>query len=188
MFTEVIIDSNLRKEVALRQNPHVICPEDIIQCQELIDVTYFSFDGKIHRGQLVIYGELVEDIRTIFNVMLEQRFPITSVIPLADPRFHWDDELSMEADNTSGFNYRMIALSTRLSNHAFGRAIDINPQRNPYITEDFIKPKSAIHNIKEPGTIIRGDTIYSTFKEMGWIWGGDWENHEDYQHFEKPIK
>lgn len=188
MHDKVIIDSGLEKEAALSQNPHQLCPEDIIELQELIEVRYYSFDGKIHQGQIVIHRDLIEDIKEIFNVILKQKFPITSVIPVADPRFHWDDDLAMEAGNSSGFNYRVIARTTRLSNHAHGRAIDINPRQNPYyITKDFAKPKNAIYNVKAPGTIIRGDVLYCAFKEMGWVWGGDWMDREDYQHFEKPI-
>ncbi len=187
MYEELIIDAGLDKETALKQNPYLLCPEDVIECQEVLEVTYYSFDGKIHQGQIVIHRELIEDIKEIFKVILKQKFPITSVIPLSDPRFHWDDDLAMEAGNSSGFNYRMITRTTRLSNHAHGRAIDINPRQNPYITKDFIKPKNAIYNVKAPGTIIRGDTLYVTFKEMGWVWGGDWEDRKDYQHFEKPI-
>jgi len=187
MYSEITIDSSLDKTAALRQNPSLFCPEDIIKCQEIIEVMYYSFDGKIHQGQIVIHRELIEDVRKIFNLILEQRFPITSVIPDADPRFHWDDDLAMEAGNSSGFNYRMIARTTRLSNHAYGRAIDINPQQNPYITKDFAKPKNTIYNVKAPGTIVRGDIIFSSFREMGWAWGGDWEDRKDYQHFEKLI-
>lgn len=188
MYEELIIDSSLDKETALRQNPYLRCPEDVIECQEILEVMYYSFDGKIHQGQIVIHRELIEDIKEIFKVILKQKFPITSVIPVADPRFHWDDDLAMEAGNSSGFNYRKIALTTRLSNHSYGRAVDINPRQNPYITKAFSKPKDAIYNVKAPGTIIKGDIIFSTFKEMGWVWGGDWEDRKDYQHFEKPIR
>ena len=39
----------------------------------------------------------------------------------------------MAADNTSAFNFRVVAGSGTLSQHAFGRAIDINPVENPWI-------------------------------------------------------
>ena len=188
MYNEIIVDSMLDKEAALRQNPHILCPEDIIKCQELIEVIYYSFDDKIHQGQIVIHEELVEDIRKIFNVILEQKFPIRSAIPLADPRFHWDDDLAMQEDNSSGFNYRRIALTTRLSQHAYGRAIDINPRRNPYITKDFFKPRDGVYNVKAPGTLTRDGIIVATFKAMGWAWGGEWKDRKDYQHSEKPIQ
>ena len=39
------------------------------------------------------------------------------------------DFRSIEADNTSAFNCRFVDGTTRWSNHAFGRAIDVNPSR-----------------------------------------------------------
>lgn len=168
-----VIDSELDKENALKQNPVFLCPEEIILFQKVIVVMYYSLDGLIHQGQIVIHEELVEDIRFVFKVILEEKFPITSVIPIADPKFHWDDELSMQANNSSGFNYRTIARSDKLSNHALGRAVDINPRLNPYTRGDFIQPKNAIYDIKKQGTIARDSVIVSCFKERGWTWGGD---------------
>ena len=45
-----------------------------------------------------------------------------------------NDFRSIEADNTSAFNCRFVDGTTRWSNHAFGRAIDVNPLENPYVT------------------------------------------------------
>ena len=42
------------------------------------------------------------------------------------------DELSMEDNNTSAFNYRLVENSVNLSWHCFGLAVDINPLYNPY--------------------------------------------------------
>jgi len=182
-----VIDSELDKEFAIKQNPAFLCPEEIILCQEVIVVMYHAFDGMIHQGQIVIHEELVEDIRFVFEVILEEKFPIISVIPIADPKFHWDDELSMLANNSSGFNYRTIARTDKLSNHALGRAVDINPRLNPYIRGDFIQPKNTIYDVKKPGTITMDSVIVSCFKERGWTWGGDWIDRKDYQHFEKSV-
>src|SRR3989442_2933819 len=138
MYNDIIVDAKLAKEDALKQNPDFLCPEEIIVCQQVIEVLYYSFDGKLHQGQIVVHEELVEDIRNIFKVILEERFPLTSVIPVADPRFHWDDGLSIQANNSSGFNYRTKTLKNELSNHAYGRAVDLNPRLNPYIKGDYV--------------------------------------------------
>lgn len=182
-----VIDSELDKENAIKQNPAFLCPEEIILCQEVIVVMYYAFDGMIHQGQIVIHEELVEDIRFVFEVILAEKFPITSAIPIADSKFQWDDELSMQANNSSGFNYRTIALIDRLSNHAYGRAVDINPRLNPYIRENFIHPENAIYDVTQPGTITKDGVIVACFKERGWVWGGDWVDRKDYQHFEKSF-
>jgi hypothetical protein len=133
-YENPIIDSNMSLKQALdglSQN----CPLDIKNRQRLINVKYYSFDKKIHQGQFVIDRDLINDIEFAFHEALKQRFPIFSVIPVSHLSFRrngkWDDNLSMEANNTSCFNYREVTDSHGLSLHAYGRAIDINPIQNP---------------------------------------------------------
>ena len=44
-----------------------------------------------------------------------------------------DDDASMAANNTSGFNCRRVAGQRSWSEHAYGAAIDLNPVQNPYV-------------------------------------------------------
>jgi hypothetical protein len=108
---------------------------------------------------------------------------------VADLQFEWDDDRSMAANNTSGFNYRPMTgdgtSATRLSPHALGRAIDINPLLNPYIKGEMIKPDGAVYDPSRPGTITADSFIVKFLKKRGWTWGGDWTSLKDYQHFEK---
>jgi peptidoglycan L-alanyl-D-glutamate endopeptidase CwlK len=168
------------------------CPEGIRKRQQVVKLKYYSTDGKIHRGQLVIDKELVKDIKKVFKMALKERFPIYSVIPVSNQRFRkdgrWDDELSMEANNTSGFNYREITGGGRLSNHAYGRAIDINTFLNPYIKGDIVLPHGAKYDPGIAGTFTASHPIVRAFLELGWVWGGNWTSRPDYQHFEKPLK
>lgn len=184
-MSSIVIDSSLSTEDALRQNPASVCPDDILQKQRVIEVVYWTFDNTMHQGQVVIHEELVQDVKEIFELLVNVHFPLTSVIPIADPRFNWDDEKSMKANNTSGFNYRTIANTTKISNHAFGRALDINPFLNPFIKEDLIRPVGAQYNPSVPGTISFDSEIVKIFKSKGWEWGGDWTDRKDYQHFQK---
>jgi len=135
---------------------------------------------------------LVKDIEKVFAVALKERFPIYSAIPISDQRFRkdgrWDDELSMAANNTSAFNYREITGGGRLSNHAFGRAIDINTFLNPYIKGSIVLPHGAKYDPNVAGTFTVDHPIVRAFVELGWIWGGSWTGRPDYQHFEKPLK
>jgi hypothetical protein len=168
------------------------CPDEIRQRQRLINVKYFSTDGRVHQGQLVLDTELVDDIKRVFELALKERFPIRSVIPISDRRFRkdgrWDDELSMEADNTSAFNYREITGGGRLSNHAYGRAVDINTFENPYIKGGTVLPHGATYDPKVAGTFNAESPIVREFLRLGWAWGGNWSDRKDYQHFEKPPK
>jgi hypothetical protein len=140
----------------------------------------------------VIDKRLVKDIRKVFKFALSERFPIYTAIPISDKRFRkdgkWDDDLSMLANNTSAFNYRPITGGGRLSNHAYGRAIDINTFLNPYVKGDLVLPPGAKYEAGRKGTFTQNHPIVRLFNELGWEWGGNWTSLKDYQHFEKQLK
>ena len=183
-----IIDSNMTLEQAF-EGISKDCPLYIRNRQQLISVKYYSFDNEIHQGQLVIDRDLVNDIEFAFQEALKEKYPINSVIPISYLSFRkdgkWDDNLSMEANNTSCFNYREITGSRSLSLHARGRAIDINPVQNPYINGNVKLPFNSEYNITAKGTLTRENIIVRTLLSRGWVWGGDWASPKDYQHLEK---
>jgi peptidoglycan LD-endopeptidase CwlK len=186
-----IVDSRMTaKEAFEGLDPK--CPAGIRKRQTVVKLKYYSSDGKIHQGQLVIDADLKSDTKKVFALALKERFPIYSVIPISDKRFRkdgrWDDELSMEANNTSAFNYREITGGGRLSNHAYGRAIDINTLQNPYIKGDIVLPHGAKYDPSIAGTFASDHPIVRAFLQLGWDWGGNWTSPKDYQHFEKPLK
>jgi peptidoglycan L-alanyl-D-glutamate endopeptidase CwlK len=186
-----IIDSRMtEKEAFDGLDPK--CPEEVRKRQRLITVKYYSMDKQVHQGQLVIDEELVDDIKQVFALSLKERFPIYSAIPISDKRYRkenrWDDELSMEANNTSAFNYREKTGGGQLSNHAYGRAIDINTFLNPYIKGNLILPHGATYDPKVDGTFTADSPIVREFLRLGWTWGGNWASPIDYQHFEKPLR
>ncbi len=158
-------------------------PLEIKKDLRLVDVRYYSFDGSLHEGQLVINKKLVNDIKDIFREIEEHKFPIQKVIPIV--AYGWSDDSSMKDNNTSAFNYRNVEGTNRLSNHAYGRAIDINPWLNPQVKKDKVLPEGSAYNPKTAGTITRNSIVVRAFLEHGWEWGGDWQSSKDYQHFEK---
>jgi len=176
----VIPDCNYNLEDALSGKD---IPEEIKADQRIVDVYYFSFDNKLHKGQVVIQKDLVADIKWIFEKLKENKFPVDKVIPVV--KFDWSDDESMKANNSSAFNYRFIANTTKLSNHSTGRAIDINPWQNPQIINGTASPSGAKYQPDKKGTITKNSIIVKLFKEKGWDWGGDWKIRTDYQHFEK---
>lgn len=191
-FENPIVDSKMSQEEAF-DGLDEKCPAEIRNRQKRVTVKYFASDKKIHQGQLVIDGDLENDIKTVFDTALKEGFPIHSLIPISDKRFRkegcWDDDLSMEANNTSGFNYRQVTGGSRLSKHALGRAIDINPFRNPYIKGSLILPKGAVYNPKtDEGALTADHPVVRSFLRLGWEWGGNWTRLKDYQHFEKPLQ
>ena len=183
-----VLDSVMTLEEAL-EGLHPDCPKEIKNQQVLIDVTYYGLDQLIHQGQIVLDRDLRQDIKHVFQIMLKERFPLASVIPVSDPKFRsgriWDDELSMAQNNTSGFNYRFITGQKKISEHALGHAIDINPLFNPYIKGALVLPTKAVYDMNRSGTLYKGHPVVKTFKSLGWTWGGDWVSLKDYQHFEK---
>jgi hypothetical protein len=181
-----IIDIDISLAEALKKEG----PLEFKQRQRLIEVLYYSFDGKIHKGQLVIDERLLKDIQEVFRVALENKFPIGSVIPISSDRFFkngkWnDDDQSMLSNNTSAFNYRMVTAGKSLSKHAYGFAIDINPVQNPYIKGKLVLPPNAVYDRSKPGTLTCDCPVVKTFIRLGWTWGGNWKSLKDYQHFEK---
>jgi len=186
-----IIDSRMSKKEAF-DGLDPKCPESIRKRQKLIKLKYYSFDGRVHQGQMVLDKDLVKDIKKIFELALKEKFPIKSVIPMSDMRFRkngrWDDDMSMAAGNSSSFNYREITGGGRLSNHAYGRAVDLNTFQNPYIKGKISLPPGAKYDPTAPGTFTADDPIVKTFISLGWAWGGNWKRPTDYQHFEKPLK
>jgi hypothetical protein len=179
----------MNREKALAQNPAFPCPQGILDRQELVKVDFYDFTGNASEGVVVVDRELVSDVSSLFKRIYTEEFPIATVIPPAAAQFEWSDDRSMAANNTSGFNYRPITGSgtgvCRLSPHAIGRAIDINPLLNPYVKGEVIKPEGAVYNPARPGTITADSFIVKFLKERGWTWGGDWTSLKDYQHFEK---
>ena len=182
--TDPIVDSVLTIDQAFN-GLSSDCPPAIKNNQTLIDVHYYSTDGLIHKGQVMIDRRLADDITQVFAVALDQKFPFTSVIPIS--QFDWSDTDSMFNNNTSAFNYRPVTGGGKLSNHAYGFAIDINPRLNPYIKKNVIQPANAVYDPDKPGTLTADHAIVKTFLELGWEWGGNWTSLKDYQHFEKII-
>lgn len=178
-----VIDSEIDFEEAVAG--HNI-PQSVLDNLRLVNVYYYGFDDKLHKGQLVVHKDIVLDMIEIFELIRESRFPIGKVIPIS--KYGWSDEKSMQDNNTSAFNYRFISGSRVISNHAAGLAIDINPALNPYIKNGSSLPENCIYDTTKAGTILSDSELVKEFKRRGWQWGGDWKSLKDYQHFEKKLK
>ncbi len=178
-----VIDSDMAFEEAVAG---ISIPQSILENLRLVDVYYYGFDDKLHKGQLVVHKDVVLDVIEIFELIRESRFLIGKVIPISN--YGWSDEKSMQDNNTSAFNYRFISGTRVISNHASGLAIDINPMMNPYIKNGISLPEKCVYDTIKAGTISSGSQLVKEFKQRGWQWGGDWKSLKDYQHFEKKLK
>lgn len=173
-------------------------PEDIqapaITVAELcyVHVLYYDFDGQSTEGELICNQAIAQDLVEIFHELHRAEYQIER-IRLID-EYGGDDDLSMEDNNTSCFNYRAVSGSASLSKHAYGLAVDINPLYNPYITYNKdhsinVAPAAgeeyADRSRTFPYKIDENDLCCRLFKEHGFTWGGDWNSCKDYQHFQK---
>ena len=153
-----------------------------------VNLDYVGFDGQTHRGDLVVHQDVVADVIAIFEQLQVLRYPIATMRTV-DHYPGAEDELSMEDDNTSAYNCRLMPSGQAWALHAYGRAIDINPLLNPFVDrEGTLEPKTAgpylDRNRTDPGLLHAGDPVVRAFTDRGWRWGGDWRTPKDYQHFE----
>ena len=150
-------------------------------------LSYVDFEGVDQIGELVCNQAIADDLLAIFKALYEARYPIRSIRLIDD--FGGDDIASMEADNTSCFNYRVVAGTKTLSKHARGMAVDINPLENPCVRSAGVSPPGgatfADRSRAFPHKIDRDDLCCRLFLERGFTWGGSWRTVKDYQHFEK---
>lgn len=153
----------------------------------LLTVTHMGFDRKPQVGELVVHKDVADEVLTIFRSLYVRRYPIEKIRRIE--AYGGDDMTSMRDDNTSAFNCRVIAGTNRLSRHAYGLAIDINPLYNPYVKGDDVQPPEGAAYLDRSrdvkGMIQAEDICRREFMVRGWDWGGDWESRKDYQHFEK---
>lgn len=167
---------------------------DNIALEELryMHILHYNFDGEVTEGELICNETIAQDLLEIFYELYLAEYRIEKV-KLID-EYNGDDMASMKDNNTSCFNYRVVDGTTKLSKHAYGLAVDINPFYNPYVVfqsdgSTYISPEgSEPYTDREadfPYKINENDLCYQLFTEHGFTWGGSWNSCKDYQHFQK---
>jgi hypothetical protein len=164
---------------------HPGCPVGPSQLRR-VSVTYRGFDGVDHVGALVVHADAVPAVLAAFDRLLATHVPIRSIETI--DRFGGSDDASMAADNTSAFNCRPVTGSTTVwSQHSYGRAVDVNPIENPYVSGSSVQPPAASAYLDRsdvrPGMAAPGGELVAAFAAVGWGWGGTWHSPIDYQHF-----
>ena len=163
---------------------HKGCPVRVSDLR-LVNVSFWGFDGRAHQGRLVLnadaVGPVVGALRTLYSGA--SRFRRMQPVEA----YGSSDNRSMAADNTSAFNCRGVPGSGAWSEHAYGRAIDVNPLENPEIRAGVVSPpggrKYVDRSKQAKGLIHAGDVVVRAFEAVGWHWGGYWHSLKDYQHF-----
>jgi hypothetical protein len=164
---------------------HKGCPVPLRKLR-LLQVSFWGYDGEAHTGRLIVKGYHAPKIRLVMKTLFDARFPIRRM-RLIDA-YGGSDRRSLRANNTSAFNCRFVAGSPGTwSQHAYGRAIDVNPVQNPYVSNGVASPPSGQKYVnrsrKHKGMIRPAGVVVRAFASVGWEWGGFWTSPKDYQHF-----
>jgi hypothetical protein len=151
----------------------------------LLTIPFVDFSGGTQLGQMVVNRDVVKPIRAAFKKMYAKKFPIRKM-RLVD-YYGASDMRSMKDDNTSAFNCRTLPGSSTWSQHALGRAVDINPLENPCLCRGGLEPSNARPYVNRSrhakGMINEGGFVVRTFDRLGWGWGGRYRFTKDWQHF-----
>ena len=167
-------------------------PEIGLDDLRYVHILYIDYEGVSKQGELICNEYIAQDLTEIFYELYRSEYRLESVLLIDE--YDGDDNASMEANNTSCFNYRPVTNNQNLSMHAYGLAVDINPLYNPYVAfrkdgSQEILPASgqpyADRGESFPYKIDEDDLCYKLFTQHGFIWGGNWNNLKDYQHFQK---
>lgn len=159
-----------------------------------LTLRYVDAEGQTHQGEMIVHKSIARDVVDIFRELYAMRFPVERM-ELMD-NYDCQDEQSMRANNTSGFCFRTVKGSAKLSAHARGMAVDINPLYNPCFRLDAngrmrpgtLQPTTATpyanrSKVTSPYKI--STKVVELFARHGFRWGGYWRTVKDYQHFEK---
>ena len=148
-----------------------------------VRVSHRTWSGGTRTGELIVHRDAVPAMRIAFGRLYRAHFPIRR-LRLVDA-YGASDSASIDADNTSAFNCRRVTGGSSWSEHAYGRAIDVNPIENPYVFAD----GTTTHPASEPyldrtrhrrGMAFRGGKLVRAFRHAGWKWGASFR---DFQHF-----
>ncbi len=185
------IDMTIKKRM-VGKSWHRGCPVPLSDLRYL-QMPYRGFDGKEHRGEMVVHKAVAKEVVALFESLYAQGYPIHQMRLVSD--FGGNDWQSIEADNTSAFNCRKATGSKKFSRHSYGKAIDINPIENPYISRNghishkasyaYKKRRHRTNTPKDRAVLLQNDRTVRLFKQYGWKWGGEWQRVKDYQHFWK---
>jgi hypothetical protein len=186
------IAPKLKQKMIQGHSWHRGCPVAIEDLRYL-RLTYKNSRQKERVGELIVHKNIAKEVTALMRKLYNISYPIYQMRLISD--FNGDDWQSIEADNTSAFNCRKATGSKKWSKHSYGRAIDINPLENPYISKSghishkaSQKYRKRIHknsSSADRAVLLLNDETTQIFKQYGFSWGGDWKTLKDYQHFVK---
>ena len=170
---------------------HPGCPVPLARLR-VLTVTHWGLDGRAHTGQLIVNENAGAPLARVFRQLYKLRFPIRHM-RLADA-YGPSGMHPADGDISGSFECRQAVPSPcsggtgtgTWSEHAYGKAIDLNPIENPYVgcgrsRERASRPYLDRSRLR-PGMVT--PAVVKAFRSIGWGWGGNWSGStKDYMHF-----
>lgn len=165
------------------------CPVPLSQLR-LLTVSHWGFDGRVHEGQLVVNRDVAGPLAKVFRRLFELRFPIRHM--RLDDVYGPRRARPADGDVSGSFHCRRAVPSPcgggsgNWSNHAYGHAVDLNPNENPYVGCGAVYDPRSRHYV-DRSRLRKGmvtPAVVRAFRSIGWGWGGSWAGPtKDYMHF-----
>lgn len=150
----------------------------------LVTVRHTTMDGGWASGGVVVHADVATATARVFRTLYEQRVPVALLRPVS--AYGGSDDRSMAANNSSGFNCRRTTSGGSWSEHSYGRALDVNPVQNPYVSGRTVLPPAGTgftDRSRYRAGMLHAAGGVRAFTAQGYHWGGTWSSLKDYQHF-----
>jgi hypothetical protein len=170
---------------------HRGCPVALSDLR-VLTVSYDGFDGSAHVGQLVVNRLAAAPLVRVFRQLYRLRFRIRHMS--LDEAYGPARLRPADGDVSGGFDCRQAVPSPCVggsgtgtwSEHAFGEAVDLNPNENPYVgcgqTRNPLSRPYFDRSRHRTGMVTAA--VVDAFGSIGWGWGGSWSGStKDYMHF-----
>jgi len=166
-----------------------VCPVALSALRVLV-VKHWGFDKRVQVGELVVHRDVAAPLARVFRRLYVLRFPIRHMrfIDAYGPA----GSQPADGDISGSFECRKAVPSPcgtgtgNWSNHAYGRAVDLNPIENPYVGCGATR-KRVSRPYMDRSRLRRGmvtPAVVKAFRSIGWGWGGSWAGStKDYMHF-----
>ena len=168
-------------DVAARSTWSDACPVALDDLRYLT-VPFWGFDEELHTGELLVNADAVDAVVAGFRTLFDRRFPIEAMQIATNADL--DAPPTGDGNTTGAFVCRPTRGATSWSEHAYGRAVDINPFQNPYVKGDIVLPELASayadRSVHRAGMLTADDL--AGFLDHGWGWGGQWTSLQDNMH------
>lgn len=153
----------------------------------IVTVIYRGFDGKSHTGRIIAHDSVAPKLGFALGMLYQGGFRVYQMDfmnTLATTQYP-----DLPSNNTYSFHCRNTTGGSTWSQHAYGKAIDLNPVENPYFKQStgyVFPPAGSQYIIRIPlktGMIGPNSLTETAFYRIGWTWGGRWSSIKDWMHF-----